>query len=139
MVPSSTPEGGDRRKMVINDKTFQIKQWVSFQIGAAIVFGCSWCVHAFLGLGLWAAVVTFVASGSVVSFFLSRSISGPLYRLRLHMEDFAHGKPRKMHSRKNDNFQPLIQAYNQQVDFVSELQTYHSSHEENVLPLKKAA
>ncbi|MEK6623589.1 MAG: hypothetical protein AABY86_01390 [Bdellovibrionota bacterium] len=139
MVPSPEEEGGDRRKMIINDKAFQIRYWIGFQIGAAIVLASSWCVHSFFGLGLWATGIAFLVSGSGVSFFLSRQISGPLYRLRLHMEDFAHGRPRKMHSRKNDSFQQLIQVYNQQVDFVSDLKASRPSNTENVIPLKKAS
>lgn len=139
LSPTPGEEGGDRRKNIINDRAFQIKYWIGFQIGSAIALASSWCVHSFFGLGLWAATITFFISASVVSFFLSRSISGPLYRLRLHMEDFANGQPRKMHARKNDNFQSLVQAYNQQVDFVCQLKTHDSSHSDNVVPFKKAA
>ena len=99
MVPSPEEEGGDRRKMIINDKAFQIRYWIGFQIGAAIVLASSWCVCTHSSPGLVRHWHDFSSRGSG-QLFLSRQISGPLYRLRLHMEDLPTVEPRKMHSRK---------------------------------------
>ena len=83
----------------------------------ASILACS--TGAFLVVRLshkwfWSAILLFVA-GTFVSLWVSRKITGPLYRLEQHLEQIlsgaVEGKPLKF--RENDHLEHLAELLNQ--------------------------